>query len=153
RDGKAGGEAAPPAARPRTALRVLLAEDNPVNQRLAVRLLEKQGHEVRVVDDGVAAVEAVRQGCFDLVLMDVQMPRLGGLEATRAIREWEAKQPGRGRLPIVAMTAHAMKGDREHCLAAGMDGYVAKPIQTRQLVEALQEALSPAGRSAFDPAQ
>jgi CheY-like chemotaxis protein len=82
--------------------------------------------------------------------MDVQMPEMGGLEATRAIRAWEAEGPGRGRVPIVAMTAHAMKGDRENCLAAGMDGYVAKPIQARQLLDALRAALRP---SPFDPAE
>jgi PAS domain S-box-containing protein len=123
---------APPPAAP--ALRVLLAEDNPVNQRLALRLLEKQGHKVEVVATGVAALEALERGTFDVVLMDVQMPEMDGLEATRRYRQREGQ--GR-RVPIIAMTAHAMKGDRERCLQAGMDGYLAKPIQLPALWEAL----------------
>ncbi|NQT50889.1 response regulator, partial [bacterium] len=118
-------------------LHVLLAEDNPVNQRLAVRLLEKAGHAVAVVGDGRRAVERVAQGDFDLVLMDVQMPEMDGFEATQAIREGER---GTGRhTPIIAMTAHAMKGDRERCLAAGMDAYVAKPVRRHRLEEAIED--------------
>jgi signal transduction histidine kinase/CheY-like chemotaxis protein len=116
-------------------LRVLLAEDNAVNQRLAVRLLEKQGHQVTVVDNGSAAVEAVRAQRFDVVLMDVQMPVLGGFEATAAIRAREAVTGG--HVHIIAMTANALKGDREACLAVGMDGYLAKPMQARHLFEQL----------------
>ncbi len=121
-----------PASRP---LRVLLAEDGLVNQRVAVGLLGMQGHSVEVVATGRAAFEAVRAEAFDVVLMDVQMPEMDGLEATAAIRAWEA---GSGRrVPIIAMTAHAMKGDRERCLAAGMDDYVSKPIQSHELFRAL----------------
>jgi len=112
-------------------LKILLAEDNPVNQRLAVRLLEKQGHSVLVAANGRQALALLERHPVDLVLMDVQMPDMDGLEATAAIRE---KEKGNGRrLPIVAMTAHAMKGDRERCLEAGMDRYLAKPVQPDEL--------------------
>lgn len=112
-------------------LRILLAEDNPVNQRVAIRLLEKAGHEVTLANHGKEALDALEQAEFDLILMDVQMPQMDGFEATRAIREREA-ETGR-HMPIVAMTAHAMKGDRERCLAAGMDDYLAKPVQRSEL--------------------
>jgi two-component system sensor histidine kinase/response regulator len=115
----------------RKARRVLLAEDNPVNQTLALRLLEKRGFEVQVAATGRAALERVGREKFDVVLMDVQMPEMDGFEATAAIREIE-KTTG-DHLPIIAMTAHAMKGDRERCLAAGMDGYVAKPVHSSEL--------------------
>jgi two-component system sensor histidine kinase/response regulator len=121
-------------------LRVLLAEDNMVNQRLAARLLEKKGHTAVVVGDGVEAVEAVRKEKFDLVLMDVQMPVMGGFEATAAIREWE-RTTGL-HTPIVAMTAHAMTGDRERCMEAGMDDYIPKPIQPKQLYEVIERMIS-----------
>lgn len=112
-------------------LRILLAEDNPVNQRVAIRLLEKDGHHVTVANHGGEAVAAMERDSFDLVLMDVQMPEMDGFAAARLIREREA---GKGRrIPIVAMTAHAMKGDRERCLAAGMDDYLSKPIQRGEL--------------------
>src|SRR4030095_4182956 len=117
--------------------RVLLAEDNTVNQRLATRLLEKQGHSVVIAVNGRQAVAAFESEAFDLILMDVQMPELNGYEATGAIRERE-KVSG-GHVPIIAMTAHAMKGDRERCLQAGMDGYVSKPIDTRELFEAIEQ--------------
>jgi CheY-like chemotaxis protein len=140
--------------------RILLAEDNEVNQRLAVRILEKRGYAVTVANNGREALAALEPlptsgpgtrpgrvgareagGPFDLVLMDVQMPEMGGFEATAAIRE---KEQGTGNhLPIVAMTAHAMKGDRERCLEAGMDGYVTKPIQPQVLFDTI-EALMPA---------
>ena len=99
---------------------ILLAEDNAVNQTLAVRLLEKRGYSVTVVDDGGAAVEALRKGQFDLVLMDIQMPGMDGFEATAAIRDKEKLTSS--HIPIVAMTAHALKGDQERCISAGMDG-------------------------------
>jgi CheY-like chemotaxis protein len=114
-----------------TKLRILLAEDNAVNQMLAVRLLEKQGHSAVVVGTGRAALEALDEEEFDVILMDVQMPDMDGLEATAAIRE---REKGNGKhVPIVAMTAHAMSGDEARCLAAGMDGYVAKPISSQTL--------------------
>jgi two-component system, sensor histidine kinase len=112
-------------------LRILLAEDNRINQHLATRLLGKDGHTVEVVGDGHGAIEAVERGGFDVVLMDVQMPGMDGLEATAEIRRREG-QSGR-HIPVIAMTAHAMKGDRERCLAAGMDGYVSKPISAGAL--------------------
>jgi signal transduction histidine kinase/CheY-like chemotaxis protein/HPt (histidine-containing phosphotransfer) domain-containing protein len=122
----------------RRALRVLLAEDNVVNQKLAVRLLEKEGHSVVVVGNGQEAIAALDRGDFDAVLMDVQMPEMSGLEATATIREKE-KETGRHQL-IIALTAHAMKGDRERCLEAGMDHYLAKPIQSHELFAALNGA-------------
>jgi signal transduction histidine kinase/CheY-like chemotaxis protein len=126
------------------ALHVLLAEDNPVNQRLAMRMLEKRGHRVSVVTNGRDAVAALDGAAFDLVLMDVQMPEMDGFEATRVIRD---KEIGSGvRVPIVAMTAHAMKGDRERCLLAGMDDYVSKPVQTAELFETIERLLPEGGR-------
>jgi CheY-like chemotaxis protein len=118
-------------------LRVLLAEDNAVNQQLVLAVLEKQEHRVVVVDNGAAAVRAVEQEAFDLVLMDVQMPQMNGLEATRAIRALERERGG--HVPIVAMTAHAMKGAREECLQAGMDAYLSKPVQMAELVHVVEE--------------
>ncbi len=111
--------------------RILLAEDSIVNQRLTVRLLEKQGHSVVVANNGREAIEAVERQAFDVVLMDVQMPVMNGFEATSVIR---AKEEANGeRVRIIAITAHALKGDRERCLAAGMDGYISKPIQPHEL--------------------
>src|SRR5260370_29923203 len=130
-------------------LRVLLAEDNPVNQRLASRLLEKRGHSVLVVANGLEALEAVEKERFDLVFMDVQMPVMDGFEATTAIRKREGAS--RIRLPIVALTAHAMKGDREKCLAGGMDGYLSKPIRPQELDEVLQDYLACRTESAETP--
>ena len=125
RFGRAGGRA----------LRVLVAEDNAVNQRVAAAMLERAGHRPLVVANGREALLALERETFDLVLMDVQMPELDGFEATAAVR---AKEKGSGRhLPIVALTAHAMKGDAERCLAAGMDGYLAKPLQPKELLAAL----------------
>jgi PAS domain S-box-containing protein len=109
---------------------ILLAEDNPVNQKVAVRILERAGHTVTVVDTGRKAVAAASEQHFDLVLMDIQMPEMDGLEATTAIRAHGA--PG---VPIIAMTAHALQGDRERCLEAGMDDYIAKPLRPQQLIE------------------
>jgi CheY-like chemotaxis protein/HPt (histidine-containing phosphotransfer) domain-containing protein len=129
-------------ALPRRPLRVLLAEDNAVNQKLMVRLLQKWGHQVAVAANGKEALAAVEKGPFDVVLMDVQMPEVGGFEATAAIRTRE-KETG-GHLPVVAMTAHAMKGDRERCLAAGMDDYLPKPIQAHELLAVLERAVPPA---------
>ena len=135
----------------RRKLRVLLAEDNAINQKLAVRLLEKQGHSVTVANDGQEAVAAVENGEFDVVLMDVQMPNMSGLEAAAAIR---TRERGTGKhVPIVAMTAHAMKGDQERCLNAGMDAYVSKPIHPEQLMEVIARVTSAApGITAQAPA-
>lgn len=116
-------------------LRILLAEDNQVNQKLAVNILEKRGHKVSVANNGQQALDALEVEQFDMVLMDVQMPQLDGMEATRAIREKEKST--KTHIPIVAMTAHAMKGDKERCLASGMDAYVTKPIQTNELFEVI----------------
>ena len=119
-------------------MRILVAEDSEVNQVLALAMLDSLGHEAVVAADGEAALRALARGTFDAVLMDVQMPVLSGLEATRRFRETEA---GSGsRVPIIAMTANAMQGDREACLEAGMDGYLAKPIRRQQLAEALDAA-------------
>ncbi len=115
--------------------RILLAEDNPINQRLAVRLLEKQGHSVRVANNGREALDTLEQETFDLVLMDVQMPVLSGLEAAALIREKEKTSGAHTR--IIALTANAMSGDREKCLAAGMDGYLSKPIRVEELLAVL----------------
>ncbi len=134
--------AAPEATAPTGRVRILLAEDNPVNQRVAVRLLTRRGHHVTLVDNGRAAVEATEREPFDVVLMDIQMPGVGGLEATAEIRLREAETGG--RLRIVAMTAHALMGDRERFLDAGMDGYLSKPIDRLQLFEAVERDLPPA---------
>ena len=117
-------------------LRILLAEDNSVNQRLAVRLLEKQGHTVVIANTGREALAELEKQSFDAVLMDLQMPEMGGLEATANIRAQE-RQTG-NHLPIVAMTAHAMKGDRERCLEVGMDDYISKPIRPKELYDTLK---------------
>ena len=130
--------AAKAAPKPRRALRVLVAEDNVVNRRLVTTLLQKRGHDVTAVANGRAAVQAIDTSAraFDLVLMDVQMPEMSGLEATQAIRDRERST--RRHVPIVALTAHAMQGDRERCLAAGMDGYLAKPVDGAELVATVE---------------
>jgi PAS domain S-box-containing protein len=120
----------------RRGLRILVAEDNPVNQDLTVELLERRGHSATVAENGNEALRAIERHSFDLVLMDVQMPEMGGLEATRRIREKE-KTSG-GHLPIVAMTAHAMREDRQRCLEAGMDAYLSKPIEAKDLFETVE---------------
>lgn len=124
----------PPPVPPKAAMRVLVAEDNVINQRVASRMLSRIGCEPTVVPNGVDAVEQALSGDFDLVLMDCQMPEMDGFAATRAIR---ARSPGR-RLPIIALTANAMQGDRERCLQAGMDDYLTKPMDLEQLAEALR---------------
>ncbi len=116
-------------------LKILLAEDNVANQKLATGVLGKQGHHVTVAGTGKAAIDAWRAQEFDLILMDVQMPELDGLEATRLIRQLE--RPRGKHIPIIAMTAHAMKGDRERCLESGMDDYLSKPIRSKQIAEKL----------------
>jgi two-component system, sensor histidine kinase and response regulator len=117
-------------------LRILLAEDNPVNQKVAMKMLERMGHTVTISENGREVLDAVDRDVFDLILMDIQMPEVDGFEATRSIRERE--KIGGKHVPIVAMTAHAMKGDKEKCLQAGMDGYIAKPISAQQLFETIE---------------
>ncbi len=122
-------------------LNILLAEDNLINQKVAVRLLEKRGHTVTVAETGKQVLEMLEMSHeppFDLVLMDVQMPEMDGLQATAAIREREG---GGKRLPIIAMTAHAMVGDKERCLQAGMDGYTSKPLQIHELLATIENVL------------
>jgi CheY-like chemotaxis protein len=140
-------EAKPEALPTLPPLRILLAEDSLVNQKLAMGLLKKHGHQVTVANDGREALAALESEPFDLVLMDVQMPEMDGLEATQVIRARE-EETGE-HIPVIAMTAHALKGDRERCLSAGMDAYVAKPIRARQVLEAIY-ALHCQSRSAAD---
>jgi signal transduction histidine kinase/ActR/RegA family two-component response regulator len=130
-------------AEPEETFRVLVAEDNPVNQRIAQQMLRKRKLAVTLADDGRQAVDAFQSGRFDLVLMDVQMPEMNGFEAVAAIRALEHAQ-GRPHTPIVAVTAHAMVGDRERCLEAGMDAYLAKPLRRQLLFELVDELLGPA---------
>ena len=117
-------------------LRILLAEDNVVNQKLALRLLQQMGYRADLASNGIEAVESVQRQTYDVVLMDVQMPEMDGLEASRQINaRWQPQERPR----IIAMTANAMQGDRDMCMAAGMDDYVTKPIRVEQLVEALNQ--------------
>jgi len=125
-------------AHKRPSWRVLLAEDNPVNQRVAQMLIEKQGHVMVLANNGREAVERFQATQFDLVLMDVQMPEMDGLVATAAIRKLEAAG---GHVSIIGVTAHAMKGDKERCLASGMDGYVSKPINPRLLFAEMEKLM------------
>ena len=125
-------------------LKILLAEDNAVNRVLAQKVLQKQGHTVTSANNGREAVELWQQNQpaqFDIILMDVQMPEMDGLQAASRIREIEKEMQTGGHIPIVAVTAHAMKGDRERCLAAGMDGYISKPIHPGDLTKAIQATL------------
>jgi two-component system, sensor histidine kinase and response regulator len=139
-------------------VRVLLAEDNPVNQHLVARILEKRGHEVAVTSDGRQAAEAAAEQRYDVVLMDIEMPVMDGFAATARIREQENGSP---RVPVVAMTAHVTERDRERCFAAGMDDYLAKPIRADELLRVvgdIEAAISiarpaaPARQSVFDRA-
>ncbi len=146
-----GGKERPRPSKPRPPkdgrrLCVLVAEDNAVNQQVAVGMLERAGHEARVAANGREALALLEKEAFDVVLMDVQMPELDGLETTAAIRERERTKGG--HLPIVALTAHAMKGDAERCLAAGMDAYLAKPLQPRELAAAIDGVLGSAATGA-----
>jgi CheY-like chemotaxis protein len=131
-------------------VRILLAEDNVVNQRVAVGLLQKRGHAVTVVGDGREAVAASERETFDVVLMDLQMPVMGGFEATAAIRAREQQRGGHIR--IVAMTARALRGDRERCLEAGMDDYVSKPIEPASLFAAVESRVAIRLDAPIDPA-
>jgi CheY-like chemotaxis protein len=125
-------------------LRILLAEDNVVNQKLAMRLLQQMGYRADLASNGIEAIESVARQTYDVVLMDVQMPEMDGLEASRQIT---ARWPAAQRPRIVAMTANAMQGDREMCMAAGMDDYVTKPIRVDALVAALSQVPAREGRS------
>jgi PAS domain S-box-containing protein len=138
-DGQPGPEVprvTAPLAQPTRPLRVLLAEDTRANQKLVIHVLGKRGHHVAIAADGQQALDLVEQQEFDVVLMDVQMPRLDGFQVTAAIRKLPI--PAKARLPIIAMTAHALKGDEERCLAAGMDSYLSKPINGRELTELVE---------------
>jgi len=126
---------------------VLLAEDNAVNQKLMVRMLEKRGHQVSTAENGLEVLYRLEEQTFDLILMDIQMPEMDGFEAAGAIRTRERKEGG--HIPIIALTAHAMKGDRERCLEAGMDDYVTKPVKPKELFEAIDRQLNP-GALPFD---
>ena len=117
-------------------LRILLAEDNQVNQKLALRILEQMGYRADVASNGLEAVESIERQIYDVILMDVQMPEMDGLDATREIRNWQLLHNPH----IIAMTANAMEGDRELCLAAGMDDYISKPIRVDELIGALQRS-------------
>jgi signal transduction histidine kinase/CheY-like chemotaxis protein/HPt (histidine-containing phosphotransfer) domain-containing protein len=147
-DGALARKASSRRARSSRKLRVLVAEDNLVNQKLAASILERAGHTPILVGNGQEAVAAMQKGQFDIILMDVQMPVVGGFEATRLIRDGET--PTGRRTPIIAVTARAMKGDREACLAAGMDGYVPKPIRSEKLMELIAELTGASSQSAAD---
>jgi len=132
-------------------LHILLVEDNPANQKLATYILQDRGHTVEVAGDGQEAIYLTEQNHYDVILMDVQMPGMNGLEATTAIRRREG---GGRRVPIIAMTAHAMRGDRDRCLAAGMDGYLSKPVNAHEmigLVESLALGVTPVPQPATAP--
>ncbi|HEV8407926.1 MAG TPA: ATP-binding protein, partial [Sphingomicrobium sp.] len=135
--------------RERRSLRILLAEDNAVNELVASRLLQKQGHHVVTSGDGREALERLSQEPFDLIQMDVQMPEMDGFQATAAIRKEEATTGA--HIPIIAMTAHALMGDRERCIVAGMDDYVSKPIEPKELFEAIERLLSGAPTTLVGP--
>jgi CheY-like chemotaxis protein len=131
---------APVAATGATGLQILLAEDNLVNQKVAARLLERLGHSCQIVDNGVALLERWRTGVWDVLLIDLQMPEMDGETAIRLLREEERSRPGPAQ-PTVAMTAHAMQGDKERCLNMGFDGYIAKPISQEHLAEEIARVL------------
>jgi CheY-like chemotaxis protein len=161
-----------PVPETRQRLRILLAEDNVINQRVATGILAKRGHSIVVAGNGKEALAALEQEAFDLLLMDIQMPEMDGFEATKIIREREAAtnlergtwnderetqnssfiihRSSLSHLPIVAMTAHAMKGDRERCLEAGMDGYVSKPLQAQQLFEVIAGLIPTLAKAEID---
>jgi CheY-like chemotaxis protein len=125
-----------PSEHPAAILRILLAEDNAINQRLATRLLEKRGHKVEVTATGREALTMLEEAPFDVVLMDVQMPDMDGLQATALIRERESRLGM--HTPIIALTAHTMKGDRERCLSAGMDDFITKPVNAVELIAVVE---------------
>jgi CheY-like chemotaxis protein len=133
--GGAAGSTADPAS-----LRILVAEDNEINRRLVARILEKQGHDVSYAENGEDVLAALDRESFDLILMDVQMPGMDGLDATVSIRERERSKGT--HIPVLAMTAHTLKGDRERCLKAGMDGFISKPLRRKEFLEAISTVLS-----------
>jgi len=133
-----------------SAYRILLAEDDPINQEVAVGVLKKRGHQITVADNGKAAIQLLEEQTFDLVLMDVQMPEMGGYETTKIIRDGENEKIN-SKIPIIAMTAHAMKGDRERCLETGMDDYVSKPINAKVLFKTIDKVMSQRGGTASTP--
>jgi CheY-like chemotaxis protein len=137
-------EHAPPGPSHRS-LRVLLAEDVRANQKLIVSILSRRGHVVEIAQNGREAVDLAKRATFDVILMDVQMPIMDGFQATAILRSQEPHEAD--RVPIVAMTAHAMRGDRERCLAAGMDAYISKPIDSRRLIELIESIARPASDS------
>lgn len=124
----------------RRRLNILLAEDNIINQKVATYILEKQGYQVTVVSDGIKALTEWKKKKFDLLLLDIQMPRLDGFEVLKRIREKEKQQ--RGHTPVIAMTAHAMKGDRKICLQAGMDNYISKPLKAEELIKTIEQTIA-----------
>jgi len=132
-------------------LKILLAEDNPVGQTVALRMLERMGHTVSLAGNGEEALRVIKQVSFDVVFMDVQMPLMDGLEATKALRAWE-KTTGK-HVPVIAMTAYAMKGDEERCLEAGMDGYIPKPISAQQLYDVIEGTMDQFGKAGEKPAE
>ncbi|MGB3093590.1 MAG: PAS domain S-box protein [Candidatus Zixiibacteriota bacterium] len=134
----------------RRKIRVLLAEDNSTNQKLAIALLKKAGYSVDAVENGQMVLDALGRASYDLVLMDVQMPEMDGLKATRAIREDEGEK---SHIPIIAMTAHAMKGDKERCLQAGMDDYISKPIEPQVMIDTIEKWAKPYRRRTALPRQ
>ena len=119
---------------------ILLAEDNVINQKMTERILLNHGHKVKIASDGAEAISAMERDSFDLILMDVQMPGMDGLRATGIIRERE-KKSGSPAIPIIAMTAHAMKGDRERCLKAGMNDYISKPAKAEDLLNVIDRTV------------
>ncbi|KAF2107639.1 two-component osmosensing histidine kinase [Lophiotrema nucula] len=143
------GRAAPLVSDHSKSFHILLAEDNAVNQKLAVRILEKYHHTVTVANNGLEAFEHIQQKKYDVVLMDVQMPVMGGFEATAKIREWE-RETGSPSTPVIALTAHAMVGDREKCLAAQMDDYLSKPLRQNQLIQTILRCATLGGGTLFN---
>ena len=123
-------------------LKILVADDTAVNLALATKLLKRRGHEITSVEDGLQAFETFKKASFDVVLMDIHMPVMDGLESTAKIREFEASQPSRPPTPIIAMTANAMNGDEQKCYEAGMDGYISKPIRPAGLIDAIKNTVS-----------
>ncbi len=133
--------------------RILLAEDHEISQEVATTILREAGYHCHAVNNGKLAVEAVQSESYDLILMDCQMPQMDGFEAARTIRRWETQQTNRQgrRIPIIALTANALKGDRERCLDAGMDDYLSKPLEPTRLVELIESKLSPTSRKTLEP--